>query len=133
MVIDTSALMAILQDEPERSDFIRAIERAESRVMSSATLVESSILLETRYGPAGVRDLDLFLARAGVEIIDVDREQADLARHAHGRYGRGNHPANLNMGDCFAYALARSTGQPLLAKGDGFPRTDLRLADVWPT
>ena len=132
MVIDTSAILAILQDEPERSDFIRAIDRADARVLSSVTLVETSIALEHRYGPAGVRTLDLFLTRAGVEIVDVDRAQADLARHAHARFGQGHHEAALTIGDCFSYALARTTGQPLLAKGGGFARTDLRLADVWP-
>jgi len=132
MVIDTSALIAILQDEPERSDFIRAIDRADSRVMSCAALVEASIVLETRYGPAAVRDLDQFLSRASVDIVEIDRDQADLARHAFARYGRGRHAAALNLGECFSYALARATGQPLLAKGDGFPKTDLPLADVWP-
>jgi len=133
MVIDTSALIAILQDEPERSDFIRAIEAADERVISAATLVEASIVFDARYGAAGVRDLDLFIARAGIAIVDVDREQADLARHAHARYRGGSHRTTLNIGNCYTYALARSTGQPLLAKGDHFAQTDVRMADVWPT
>ncbi len=132
MVLDTSALLAILQDEPERSDFIRAIERADTRALSAATLVETSMALEARYGSAAVRDLDHFVARAGIDVVPVDREQADLARHAYARYGSDGQRAGLNFGDCFAYALARATGQPLLAKGDAFAPTDLHLAEVWP-
>ncbi len=125
MVIDTSALIAILQDEPERRSFNLAIEAAEIRLLSSASLVEASLVIETRFGPDGVRDLDLFLAKAGVSIESVDADQAYIARQAFKHYGKGRHPAGLNFGDCFTYALARSSGEPLLFKGCDFSQTDL--------
>jgi len=125
MVLDTSALLAILQDEPERRSFNEAIEAAAGRVMSAATFVELSIVIESRYGAEGLHDLDLFLARAGIELVAVDLDQAREARLAFSRYGKGRHPAGLNFGDCFAYALARQLGEPLLYKGDDFSRTDV--------
>jgi ribonuclease VapC len=128
MVIDTSALLAILNDEPERRTFNEAIERAETRVLSTAGFVETSIVIESRYGAEGLRDLDLFLSRAGIELVPVDAEQAHLAREAYGRFGKGKHPAGLNFGDCFSYALARFRGEPLLFKGADFAKTDLGSA-----
>jgi ribonuclease VapC len=125
MVIDTSALLAILQDEPERRDFNRLIEAAEARLLSAASLVETSIVIESRYGAAGVRDLDLFIDRAGIEIVDVDFEQARLARSGFERFGKGRSDAGLNFGDCFAYGLAMAAGQSLLFKGDDFSKTDV--------
>jgi ribonuclease VapC len=125
MVVDTSALLAILQDEPERRSFNEAPESAHSRLVSVATLVEISIIIESRYGAEGLRDLDLLVERAGVELVPVDVEQARAARSAYSRFGKGRHPAALNFGDCFSYALARVLGEPLLFKGDGFSRTDL--------
>lgn len=126
MVVDTSALIAILQDEPERRSFNEALEAADARLISVATLVESSILIESRYGAEGLRDLDLLLERAGIEPVPVDLEQARAARSAWSRFGKGRHPAGLNFGDCFAYALARVLGEPLLYKGDDFSQTDVR-------
>ena len=125
MVLDTSALVAVLQDEPERRQFIRLIEEADARRLSAATLVETSIVIEARFGAEGVRDLDLFLSRAGVETLSVDAEQAQLARHAFSRFGKGRHPAGLNFGDCFSYALATSLSEPLLFKGRDFALTDV--------
>ncbi len=125
MVIDTSALLAILQDEPERRAFNEAIEAAASRALSAANFVEASIVMEVRQGAEGVRDLDELLEKAGVEIVEVSLEQAREARRAYASFGRGRHAANLNYGDCLAYALARSRGEPLLFKGDGFRATDL--------
>ncbi|HEY0781951.1 MAG TPA: type II toxin-antitoxin system VapC family toxin [Thermoanaerobaculia bacterium] len=125
MVIDSSALLAILNDEPERRSFNLAIESAESRAMSAATLVETSIVIESRLGPEGLRDLDLFIERAGIEVVPVDREQAYLARRAFSRFGKGRHAAGLNYGDCFSYALAVMRRQPLLYKGDDFGKTDV--------
>jgi ribonuclease VapC len=93
--------------------------------MSVATLVELSIVLESRFGAEGLRDLDLFVVRAGIELVPVDLEQAHEARRAFSRFGRGRHPAGLNYGDCFAYALARVRGEPLLFKGEDFARTDV--------
>ncbi|MGH7898242.1 MAG: type II toxin-antitoxin system VapC family toxin [Candidatus Binatia bacterium] len=125
MVIDTSALLAILQDEPERRAFNEALEAADSRRMSVATFVEVSIVIEARLGAAGQRDLDLFLERAAIELVGVDIEQSRAARRAFTRFGKGRHPAGLNFGDCFAYALATTLGEPLLFKGDDFCKTDV--------
>ncbi|MCG6943350.1 MAG: type II toxin-antitoxin system VapC family toxin [Thiohalocapsa sp.] len=128
MVIDTSALVAILQDEPERRRFNEAIEAAAQRRISTATLVEISIVMEARYGADGVRDLDLFLAEASIEPIAVDAKQAQTAREAFRRFGKGRHPAGLNFGDCFSYALSRVLDEPLLFKGQDFPQTDVDAA-----
>ena len=125
MVIDTSAVLAILFDEPERRTFNEAIEAAESRRMSTATFVEVSIVIESRFGAEGIRDLDLFIERAGISLAAMDAEQAHVARRAFSRFGKGRHPAGLNYGDCFAYALATVLGEPLLYKGNDFGRTDL--------
>ena len=125
MVIDTSALLAILQDEPERRRFNEAIEAAESCVMSVANHVEVSIVVEACYGAEGLRELDRFVDRAGIDLVGVDAEQGKLAREAFSRFGKGRHAAGLNFGDCFAYARARSLAQPLLFKGADFSRTDL--------
>ena len=128
MVIDTSALLAILRDEPERRRFVEAIEVDPKRIVSAATLVECSMVLEARHGPDGVRDLDLLLARAEISVAPVDLDQAYEARHAFRNFGRGRHRANLNYGDCFAYALSRSLGEPLLFKGSDFALTDVTPA-----
>lgn len=128
MVVDTSALIAILQREPERRRFIEVLEGAASRRMSVASLVEISIVIESRFGSEGLRDLDAFLAKANFELIPVDREQGYLAREAFSRFGKGRHRASLNYGDCFSYALARSLGEPLLCKGSDFVNTDVMIA-----
>jgi ribonuclease VapC len=125
MVVDTSALLAILQDEPERRVFNEAIEAAETRAMSTATFVETSIVIESRYGAEGLRDLDLLIAKAKIDLIAVDAEQAHAARQAFSNFGKGRHPAGLNYGDCFSYALAKVLHAPLLYKGDDFSRTDI--------
>ncbi|MFM7452770.1 MAG: type II toxin-antitoxin system VapC family toxin [Cyanobium sp.] len=128
MVIDSSAVLAILQDEPERSAFNALIAAADTRLLSAASLVELSIVLEARFGADGQGDLDLFLSTAEIEIVAVDRDQAELARGAFSRYGKGRHRAGLNFGDCFAYALAKRAGAPLLFKGNNFTHTDLQQA-----
>lgn len=128
MVIDTSAVLAILQDEPERSVFNVLIAAAETRLLSAASLVELSIVLEARFGSDGPGDLDAFLSTAAIEIVAVDRGQTELARNAFSRYGKGRHRAALNFGDCFAYALAKGSGFPLLFKGNDFTHTDLPSA-----
>ena len=125
MVIDTSALLAILQNEPERRAFNEAIEAADTRAVSVATFVEASIVIEARYGAEGVRDLDLFIERAGIELVDVSVAEGRAARRAYARYGKGHHAAGLNFGDCFAYALATERGEPLLFKGVDFSKTDV--------
>jgi len=126
MVVDTSVLLAILQDEPERRRFNEALESADSSLMSVASFVETSIVIESRYGAEGLRDLDLLVERAGLELVPVDVEQARAARAAYSRFGKGRHPAALNFGDCFSYALARVLGEPLLFKGGDFSHTDLQ-------
>ena len=128
MVIDTSALVAILQDEPERGAFNEAIEAADRRSMSVVSFVEASTILESRFGPDGVRALDLVIAKADIELVPVDAEQAHAARTAFRAYGKRRHPAGLNFGDCFAYALARTLGEPLLFKGSDFSLTDVDVS-----
>ncbi len=128
MVIDTSAIVAILQGEPERRRFLETIEAADSRLISVATFVEVSIVVDARHGAEGLRDLDRFLTRAGIELIAVDPEQGRVARDAFARFGKGHHRAALNYGDCFSYALASVLGEPLLCKGNDFASTDLALA-----
>jgi ribonuclease VapC len=128
MVIDTSALVALLEMEPEAARIAQAIEADPVRLVSAATLVETTIVLEARRGEAATRELDLAIARAGMVIEAVTPEQADVARHAWRRFGRGRHPAGLNYGDCFSYALSSVNGEPLLFKGDDFTQTDVRAA-----
>ncbi len=128
MVIDTSALTAVLFDEPERDEVIAKIAAAPRRLISSATLLEASIVIESRRGDAAGRELDLLLHRAKVQTVAVDEAQVELARAAWRRYGKGRHPAGLNFGDLFAYALARAGGDALLFKGDDFTRTDITAA-----
>jgi ribonuclease VapC len=128
MVIDTSALVAILLGEPEQIAFVEAIEAAASRRVSTATIVETSIVIASRRGSAGLYELDRFLANADIESVPVDQAQAAAAREAFLRFGKGRHRASLNLGDCFVYALAYVHGEPLLSKGDDFIHTDLTLA-----
>jgi ribonuclease VapC len=128
MIIDTSALIAVLTDEPERRSFNRAIENADSCLMSTASFVESSIVIENSRGYDGLRDFDLFVTSAGIELVPVDEEQARIARKAFRQYGKGHHTAGLNFGDCFSYALAKVTGLPLLYKGGDFSLTDIDSA-----
>lgn len=128
MVVDTSALVALLNMEPESARLAAALESDAVRLVSAATVVESSLVIESRYGSAGGRELDLLIAKAGLSVESVTREQADVAREAWRRYGKGRHSAGLNFGDCFSYALAKVTGEPLLFKGDDFTHTDLSAA-----
>jgi len=127
MVIDTSALLAILLGEPERQRFLEAITEAEARRISAANALETGIVLEARRGEAAGREFDLFLHQAKVEVVSVDAEQVDIARLAWRKYGKARHPAGLNFGDCFAYALAKWLGEPLLAKGNDFAQTDIKI------
>ncbi len=125
MVVDTSALIAILGMEAESARLAAAMEADANRLISAATLVEAGVVIESRYGASGGRELDLLAARASLSIEAVTTQQAEVAREAWRRYGRGRHPAGLNFGDCFSYALARVTGEPLLFKGDDFTHTDV--------
>jgi ribonuclease VapC len=129
MIVDSSAIMAILNDEPESRPFAVALASATNARMSAGTLVELSIVIDGRRDPVRTAWLDSFLARSRIAIADVTAEQAKFARDAHRDFGRGSgHPARLNFGDCFSYALAKATGEPLLFKGDDFGHTDLTPA-----
>jgi len=125
MVIDTSAVVAILSNEPDAETLERAVAADPVRLMSAATLLETSIIIESKFGEAGGRELDLWIDIAEVEIVPVTNDHASAARTAYRRFGKGRHPAGLNFGDCYAYALVAISGEPLLCKGDGFARTDL--------
>ena len=130
MVIDSSVLVAILLGEDEAVRFAQTIESAPARLLSAASLLEASIVVETRKGDAAAQELDLLIYRAGLEIVPVDQEQAEIAREAWRRFGKGRHPAGLNYADCFSYALAKVKSAPLLFKGEDFSRTDLQAAVV---
>ncbi|GAB4589470.1 type II toxin-antitoxin system VapC family toxin [Nocardia sp. IFM 10818] len=130
MVIDTSAVVAMLNNEPGAERYEAAIESDPVRLMSTATYLEASIVIEARFGEPGGRELDLWLHRAGVELIAVHPEHAHRARLAYREYGKGRHPAGLNYGDCFSYALSKVSGEPLLFKGDDFPRTDITAVQL---
>ena len=125
MVVDTSALVAILTDEPERHAFNQIIEAASVRLISAGTVLETGLVIEARKGEYGGRELDLFLHRARFEVVPVDADQVEAGRAACRVYGKGRHAAGLNFGDCFAYALAKLRGEPLLHKGGAFALTDL--------
>lgn len=125
MVLDTSALVAVLGMEPEAERLAVAIESDPVKLVSAATLVEAGVVVEARYGADGGRELDLLVAKASVQIEPVTLEQALVAREAWRRFGKGRHPAALNLGDCFSYALARTSGEPLLFKGTDFAQTDV--------
>lgn len=128
MIIDTSALIAILFDEPDAPRFAEAIVEAEARRVSAATFVETAIVVEAQTRGSGASQLDALLRTAAIEIEPVDEDQARLARQAFVDFGKGRHPAGLNLGDCFSYALAKASGEALLFKGDDFARTDITRA-----
>jgi ribonuclease VapC len=127
VIVDTSALMAMLLGEAEAADFARAIRAAPARRISAASWLEAAIVADTRSALAAA-EFDAFMARLELEVMPFTADQAWRAREAHRRYGRGRHPAGLNLGDCFAYALAKSRDEPLLFKGDDFARTDVKAA-----
>lgn len=129
MVIDTSALLAILLGEPEAEDFSRAIAEDPKRLVSALSALEAAVVIHARKGPAGVRELDVLLHSAAAVIVSLDAEQVLLARAAYEAYGKGHHPAALNLGDCGSYALSRSSGEPLLFKGNDFSKTDVAVVN----
>ncbi len=128
MVIDTSAIMAILTCEPTADRLVAAVEADATRLVSAATVVEAALVLLGRYGEAGEPQLDRLLRGIGAEIVPVGEEQANLARDAALRFGRGRHPAGLNFGDCFSYALSVARDEPLLFVGDDFSQTDVKVS-----
>ncbi|RLA96224.1 MAG: type II toxin-antitoxin system VapC family toxin [Deltaproteobacteria bacterium] len=125
MVIDSSALIAILLGEPEAEALARAIARDPVRLISTFSALETGIVIEVRKGEAGGREFDLLLHRARIEIVPMNVEQYEIAREAWRIYGKGRHPAGLNIGDCCSYALAKYSGEPLLFKGEDFSKTDV--------
>lgn len=128
MIVDTSAVLAILLVEPEAQRFADAIEDNPVCRFPATCFLEATMTLLGRYGEEGLRDLDLFLAHSQMEIAPFNEAQARLARDAFIRYGKGRHPAKLNFGDCISYALARETGEALLFKGTDFAQTDITVA-----
>jgi len=126
MVVDTSALIAILLGEPETEFFVRVLADDPKKMISAFNALESAIVIEAKKGEAGGRELDLLMHRARIEIIPLNGDQVELALTAWRKYGKGNHAAGLNIGDCCAYALAKYSGEPLLFKGKDFSRTDIR-------
>lgn len=126
MIIDTSVIVALIHLEPEASTFRAWISGANTRRMSAASYVEAGAVIDGRRDPARSAILDHVLREMRIEVVPFTPRQASLARDAYQRFGRGSgHPARLNMGDCFAYALARDLGEPLLFKGNDFPLTDI--------
>jgi ribonuclease VapC len=128
MILDTSALAAILFGEPEAALYTQLIHAADRCLISAANFVELSIVIEAQIGPGAGRQCDVFFRRAGIIIEPVTVDQAHLARQAYLDFGRGRHAAGLNFGDCFAYALVKITGEPLLFKGEDFKKTDIASA-----
>jgi ribonuclease VapC len=128
VIIDTSAIIAVLFNEADAQIYAQAIARAESRRISAATFVEAAIVVEAQTSNNGGRQLDAFMRRAGIAIESVTEEQAHLARQAFIDFGKGRHPAGLNLGDCFSYALSKARREPLLFKGRDFARTDVIAA-----
>lgn len=130
MVIDTSALIAVLLRVADAHAIAEAIEAGSPRLLSAANLLEASMVIESRKGEAAGRELDLLLYRAAIEVVAVDQDQAEIARLAWRRFEKGRHKAGLNYGDCFAYALAKSRRLPLLFHGDDFAHTDIDRVSI---
>lgn len=129
MIVDTSAVVAVLKDEDDAEVYVRALAGASSRIMSAGTLLEASVVVDANRDPVLSRRLDELVRTASLVIEPVTSEHVQIARRAYRDFGRGSgHRAQLNFGDCFSYALARATGEPLLFKGDDFSHTDLRPA-----
>jgi ribonuclease VapC len=125
MIVDTSAALAIVLGEPGFEVFATAISASETRRISAASFLEASIVAETRAGDRGLRQFDSFIRESELAVEPVTYEHALIAREGFSHYGKGRHPADLNFGDCFAYALAKSTSEPLLFKGGDFRQTDV--------
>lgn len=129
MIVDTSALVAIMRAEADAARFAATLAATAARRMSAASYLETAIVIDAGRDPIASREVDVFIHRWGIEIAAVTIEHARIARQAYRDYGKGSgHPAKLNFGDCFAYALAYDTGEPLLFKGDDFAHTDLTPA-----
>ena len=129
MIVDTSAVLAVLFGESDADRYARLMVQADRCRMSVANFLEAAMVVEGRAGAAGGDELDLLAQRTPIELEPVTVEHFEAARRAWRRFGKGNHPAGLNFGDCFAYALAETTGEPLLYKGDDFALTDMSVCD----
>ncbi len=125
MVVDTSIIIAILMDEPDAIALTKVLSKTSPKFISAATLFETAIVIETRNGTAGGQKLDELIQRAQIQVMPVTLEQTNAARQAYRTFGKGRHPASLNFGDCFSYALAKVTGHSLLFKGNDFNQTDI--------
>lgn len=130
MVIDTSALIAIFLDEPEHRAFSASIVGSDTRLMSAVSKLEAGMVAIGRHGPPAQSRLERIFEELDITFVPFDEEQADIARDAFARFGKGRHAANLNFGDCAAYALALSTGEPLLCKGTDFHKTDVSVVET---
>jgi ribonuclease VapC len=128
MVIDTSALIAIFLGEPEADRFDEAIAQAKMKLLPATCLLEARMVLVTRRDERSINDLDLWLQKAGVDVVPIDSDLADIATQAWLVYGKGRHRAALNFADCMSYALAKRSGEPLLFKGDDFVATGIQSA-----
>jgi ribonuclease VapC len=128
IVVDSSALIAILENAQDAVTYAEALAEADAALISAATLLETAIVMINRHGERSARTLDELVQEAGLEVESVTVHQINLAREAYVAYGKGRSSAGLNFGDCFAYALAKATGAPLLSKGDDFSRTDIEAA-----
>jgi ribonuclease VapC len=128
MVVDSSALIAILRGEPEEPAFRNAIRTAPNRLLGAPTRVEASMVALGRRGEPGLEQMQALIERLKLEVVPFSDDHARLAIEALRRFGKGRHPAGLNYGDCFSYALAKATGEPLLFKGDDFSQTDIKRA-----
>lgn len=125
MVIDSSALIALLLGEPEAQRLAEAVSKDSQKLISAFSFLETSVVIHAKKGPLGGREFDLLLHKARMETVALSPEQAELARTAYAKYGKGIHPAGLNLGDCCSYALAKYSGEPLLFKGSDFSQTDI--------
>jgi ribonuclease VapC len=129
VVLDTSVIVCIIRQEPEALSFLQRLKQDPVRLVSVVSIVEAGIVLEKQFGVQGSRELENSIARLRLEIQPVSVEQGRTALLAFWRFGKGIHPAGLNFGDCFTYSLAKTSGQPLLFKGNDFSQTDLRLVE----
>ena len=129
MILDSSAIIAILRAEPEAQDFARAVISAEARRVSAVSYVESAVVIDSGKNAVASRRFDEFFRVSRIAVEAVTPRQAEIARQAYRDFGKGRHKAGLNLGDCFAYALAKELDEPLLFKGTDFKHTDVESAE----
>lgn len=128
MIIDTSAIIAVLFNESDARIYAEAIVKSENCRISAATFLETAIVIEAQTENAGIQQFDAFIRRAGIIVEPVTQDQAQIARQAYSDFGKGRHPAGLNFGDCFSYAFSKASGEPVLFKGGDFGKTDIGSA-----